>query len=538
MKRLTALFLLALALLTGCAAPAATPTQIAAAPALRPPAAQAPAAAPTAAPAAPYSQQPYQQPEQPIAQATAAPWTHEYAPEPTYPENAENPPVYSQPAVDTRHDHLSTFGLDVDTASYTQARQQLQNGQQPAANTVRAEEFINYFKQDYPTPQGVAFGIYADGAPNPYEDAASHLLRIGIQGYQEDSERRKPRNLTFVIDASGSMGDSGKLDLVKQTLNLLLTRMGSSDSIAVVAYSTNAWVVVNPTSAQNRDWVNQQIQNIWPTNTTNLAQGLELGYQLADQAFNRNSVNRVILCTDGVANTGATDASTILDRVHEYAGRDITLTALGVGMGDYNDTLLEQLADKGNGNYAYIDDLDEARNLFIDKLAATLDVIAMNAKVQVDFNPDVVTTYRQIGYEDRAIADQDFRNDSVDAGEIGAGHSVTALYAVSLKPGATGRIATVQLRWEDPTSHQVSEINGNFNTWDMSSSFESASPRFQQDVVAGYFAGLLRGSTWSYSAGWDQLYNQAWKVSRQLYNDSDVQELVSLISQARTVVGR
>jgi Ca-activated chloride channel family protein len=535
-KRLTALFLLVLTFLAGCS-PAATPTQIAAAPAYQMPA----SAAPTAAPAAPYTQQSYTQPEQPIAQATAVPWTNEPLPEPGYPENEynpENPPVYSQPAVDTRRDHLSTFGLDVDTASYTQARQQLVNGIQPAANTVRVEEFINYFQQDYPTPQGVAFGIYADGAPNPYEGAASQLLRFGIQGYQEDSERRNPRNLTFVIDASGSMGDAGKLDMVKQTLSILLSRMGSSDSIAVVAYSTSAWVVVNPTSAYNRDWVNAQIQNIWPTNSTNLAQGLELGYQLADKVNSPNAVNRVILCTDGVANTGATDANSILNMIHEYAGKDITLTAMGVGMGDYNDALLEQLADKGNGNYVYVNDLDEARRLFIDKLASTLDVIALNAKVQVDFNPDVVASYRQLGYEDRAIADQDFRNDTVDAGEIGAGHSVTALYAVEIKPGATGRIATVQLRWEDPTSHQVSEINGNFNTWDMSSSFESASPRFQQDVVAAYFAGLLRGSTWSYSANWDRLYNQSWQVSRQLPGDADVQELAHLIDQARMIIGR
>jgi Ca-activated chloride channel family protein len=472
----------------------------------------------------------------PAAYATPAPWQDQPVPPREAP--APYPPTFSQPLVDTRGDHLSTFGLDVDTASYTQARQYLTSGSLPPANTVRAEEFVNYFKQDYPTPQGIAFGVYADGAPNPFDDPATHLLRFGIQGYQENDDLRKPRNLTFVIDASGSMGDAGKLDLVKQTLHILLDRLGSRDSIAVAAYSDNAWVVVNPTSAYNRDWIVSQIDNVWPTSSTNLAQGLQLGYRLAEQVYRPDAVNRVILCTDGVANTGDTDANSILAMIHEYAGRDITLTAMGVGMGDYNDTLLEQLADKGNGNYVYVNDLNEARRLFVDKLAATLDVIAMNAKVQVDFNPDVVAAYRQLGYEDRAIADQDFRNNAVDAGEIGSGHAVTALYQAQLKPGAQGRIATVQLRWEDPTSHEVKEINGNFNTWDLGSRYESASPRFKQDVVAAYFAGKLRGSSWAYCAGWDALYSQAWQVSRQLAGDRDVQDLAYLIGQASKFGGR
>jgi Ca-activated chloride channel family protein len=260
--------------------------------------------------------------------------------------------------------------------------------------------------------------------------------------------------------------------------------------------------------------------------------GLTLGYQVADGAFNRDSYNRVILFTDGVANAGDTSSDGILASVQDYAGKNITLTALGVGMGEFNDSLLEKLADKGNGNYAYINNLDEAKRLFIEKLAGTLDVIAMNAKVQIDFNPEVVRDYRQMGYEDRAIADQNFRNDSVDAGEIGAGHSVTALYQVHLRPGVQGRIATVQLRWEDTQSHEVKEINGNYNTWDLTGSFEAASPRYKLDVAAAYFGGLLRGSSWANSASWETLRSISLQVANQLSEDKDVAEFADLVSQA------
>jgi Ca-activated chloride channel family protein len=527
MKRLIVFSLLVIFLAAGCA-PAATPTQIAAATTSHQ------MAVPTSAPAVPPQRPAAPQP--PAWAPTSLPWKNQ--PHPEYPDFAEGAPYAApdgQPLVDTRRDHLSTFGLDVDTASYTQARQSITNGSLLPVDAIRVEEFVNFFKQDYPTPKGIAFGIYADGAPSPFGDENLDLLRFGIQGYREDEDTRKPRHLTFVIDASGSMGDAGKLDLVKQTLGVLLSRLGSRDEIAIVAYNTHAWRVLGATSVYYRSWIESLIDQLSPSNSTNLAEGLRLGYQLADQSFDRQAVNRVILCTDGVANTGETDASSILEMIHEYAGREITLTALGVGMGDYNDALLEQLADQGNGNYAYIDDLDEARRLFVDKLASTLDVIAMNAKVQVDFNPDVVASFRQMGYEDRAIADQNFRNDAVDAGEIGAGHSVTALYQVRLKPGTAGRIATVQLRWEDPQTHQVKEINGNFNTWDLAARFDDASPRFQLDVIAAYFAGLLRSSNWAWSAPWESLESYAWQVVRQLPEDRDVQELATLIGQAQNI---
>ncbi len=204
-------------------------------------------------------------------------------------------------------------------------------------------------------------------------------------------------------------------------------------------------------------------------------------------------------------------------------------------VGDSNDVLMEQLADKGDGNYAYVDSLDEAQRLFVEDLTSTLQVIALNAKVQVDFNPDAVARYRLIGYENRAVADQDFRNDAVDAGEIGAGHTVTALYAVQFRPAAQGRIATVQLRWEDPQSHQVTEINGNFNTWDMALRFEDASPHYQLAVTVAQYAELLRHSPWAEGASFYDLLNHAARLTEALSGDPDVAEFAALVSRAAQI---
>ncbi len=280
----------------------------------------------------------------------------------------------------------------------------------------------------------------------------SYIVRFGIQGYQVSEEDRKPASLTFVIDISGSMEMENRLGLVKQSLQLLVDRLRPSDTVAIVVYGSDAYVVLNPTSGEDRNRILEAIYSLHTEGATNAEAGLRLGYQLAYQAFRPGAINRVILCSDGVANVGVTGPDAILEEIRGYTETGITLTTVGFGMGNFNDVLMEQLADKGDGNYAYVDTLDEARRLFVDNLTSTLQVIAKDAKVQVDFNKEVVARYRLIGYENRAVADQDFRNDTVDAGEIGAGHHVTALYAVILNPGAQGRLATVQLRWQDPQS--------------------------------------------------------------------------------------
>jgi Ca-activated chloride channel family protein len=289
--------------------------------------------------------------------------------------------------------------------------------------------------------------------------------------------------------------------------------------------------VLKPTRGDRHGVIIDAIEELQPEGSTNAEAGLRLGYRHAQAAFQPQANNRVVLCSDGVANVGSTDPSSILATVQGYVNDGIYLTTVGFGMGNFNDVLLEQLADKGNGTYAYVDTLDEARELFVENLTSTLQVIAKDAKVQVDFNSDLVESYRLLGYENRTVADQDFRNDSVDAGELGAGHTATALYMVYLKPGEQGRIATVQLRWQDPDSGEVREINGNFNSWDLAGSFEESDIRYQLVVTVAQFAEVLRESPYINNL-LDELAWQAQNVARQLPEDSQAAEFADLVRQA------
>jgi Ca-activated chloride channel homolog len=473
--------------------------------------------------------------EQPAAQKPLAtrPPQGERMPAPT-PANNTFQHYGVNPFTDTYEDHLSTFALDVDTASYSVMRRYIQDGSLPPASAVRVEEFINYFDQGYPTPPDIAFGIYADGAASPFYQDNTYLLRFGVQGYTVAEWERQPVALTFVIDTSGSMGMENRLELVKRSLELLVERLRPDDTVAIVEYGSQAQIVLYPTSGADAGIILDAVYRLQPGGSTNSHAGLKLGYEMAMRSYRGNGTNRVILCSDGVANVGLTDPEQILAEVRGYVDEGVFLTSIGVGMGNFNDIFMEQLADNGNGNYAYIDDMDEARRMFVDDLVSNLQVIALDAKVQVDFNPDVVAYYRLVGYENRDIADEDFRDDSVDAGEIGAGHSATALYAVVLKPGAEGRIATVQLRWQDPQNYQVREINGNFNTWDLQASFYQADPHYQLTVLVAQFAEVLRHSPWAVETRLSQLHSMAYELP-ELLNDPDVIEFVDLLGRASSI---
>ncbi len=485
------------------------------------------------------------QPPQPTAQSadqSAIAQQPLPTPAPTAIANPSRPPQNNffedygvNPFVDSYEDHLSTFALDVDTASYSVARRYVNDGHLPPADAVRVEEFVNYFDQGYPTPPNVAFGIYADGAPSPFHYDNSIILRFGIQGYEIAENARKPANLTFVIDISGSMDMENRLGLVKQSLQMLVERLRPDDSVAIVVYGSDARIVLYPTRGSEKNAILNAIYSLRPEGATNAEAGLQLGYQVAWGAYNPESINRIILCSDGVANVGETGPEAILETIRGYVDQGISLTTVGFGMGNFNDVLMEQLADNGDGSYAYVDTLDEAEKLFVDDLTSTLQTIARDAKVQVDFNSEVVGYYRLIGYENRDVADEDFRNDEVDAGEIGAGHSATALYAVILHPGAEGRIATVQLRWEDPDTHQVTEINGNYNTWDVINSFENASARYQLAVVVAQYAEILRQSPWAGEVSLHQLVDHAYRLSGMLWDDVEVSEFANLVSRASQI---
>ena len=466
----------------------------------------------------------------------------EAAPAPATPDDTttfQNDSV--NPFVDTLDDHLSTFAMDVDTASYAIARRHLSEGRLPPAQSVRVEEFINYFKQHYPAPAVGAFEISLEGAPSPFGEAGLQLLRIGIQGKVIGPEERKDASLVLVIDVSGSMSEGNRLELVKDSVRILLDELGPGDEIGIVTYSGRAQILLEPTGVENKDAILGALRGLTPQRTTNVEEGLQFGYHMARQMNRPGRITRVILLSDGVANVGNVEAESILDKVRSYLDEGITISTVGVGMFEYNDVLLERLANDGNGNYAYIDTLAEARRIFVDKIAGTLQVIARDAKVQVDFNPEVVRRYRLLGYEKRPVADQDFRNNSVDAGEVGAGHSVTALYEVLLHEGATGDLATIYVRYEDPDSGEVSEVERSFHSDDLKGSMLGASSRFLLTAAVAEFAEILRitsmfGRNERASGGnIAEVRALAQRAGALLEGDPDVAELLRMLEQAEHI---
>jgi Ca-activated chloride channel family protein len=435
------------------------------------------------------------------------------------------------PMIDPEDDNLSTFALDVDTGSYTIARRYILDGNVPDKDSVRVEEYINYFSQGYSYPkEGQTFSIHIDGGPSPFtENEKYQMLRIGIQGYAVDPEEREDVSLTFVIDVSGSMETENRLELVKKALALLVGELREADSVSIVAYGTNARVVLEPTSGSDSETIMDTITSLYPEGSTNAAEGLRLGYEMAEEAFNREGINRVILCSDGVANVGDTDADEIWGSIENEAERGITLTTVGFGMGNYNDILMEQLADKGDGFYAYVDNIREAERLFVTNLTSTLQIIAKDARVQVDFNPEVVSRYRLVGFENRAVADEDFRDDKTDAGEIGAGHSITALYEIKLNSVSHGRIAEVYLRWQDPQTEEFDEVSRQISSKQLSESFSESDPYFQWDIIVAEYAEILRESYWAQDSSLSDILDEARRVSEILPARQDVLEFVDMV---------
>lgn len=441
------------------------------------------------------------------------------------------------PFLDTEDDRLSTFALDVDTGSYTIARRYLTDGHLPEKDGIRVEEFINYFDQGYAyPPAGQAFAIHMDGGNAPFTETDSYqMLRIGIQGYSVLPSERKDVNLTFVIDVSGSMQMENRLELVKDSLELLVEQLRPSDTVSIVVYGSDARIVLEPTRGAEAGTILAAINRLQPEGATNAEAGLQLGYAMNQLGFNPEAINRVILCSDGVANIGNTGAGSIWKTIEARASEGITLTTVGFGMGNYNDVLMEQLADNGNGHYTYVDTLNEAERIFVDNLTSTLQVIAMDAKVQVDFNPAVVSRYRLVGFENRAIADDDFRDDSVDAGEVGAGHSVTALYEIKLYPNTAGEVATVYLRWQDPDTRQVTELEKTFYSEELAENFAETDPHFQWTVLVAEFAEVLRESYWAQNSSMAALMEETQRVSRLLDLHPDVIEFVNLAETANQI---
>jgi Ca-activated chloride channel family protein len=444
----------------------------------------------------------------------------------------------TNPFIDTEDDHLSTFGIDVDTASYSVTRRYIRDGHLPPREAVRVEEFVNAFDYNYHPPSHGAFALHIEGAPSKFgEGKRLQLLRIGIQGRVVPTEHRKNAILTFVIDVSGSMARENRLGLVKRALTLLVEQLRPGDKVAIVVYGSRAKVLLLHTGVEEREKILTVINSLTPEGTTNAEEGLRVGYNLAQRNARVGSINRVILCSDGVANVGQTGPDAILREVRAHVNEGITLTTIGFGMGNFNDILMEQLANKGNGSYAYVDTLNEARRIFVENLTGTLQVIAIDAKVQVDFNPRVVSRFRLLGYENRRLDHEDFRDDNVDGGEIGSGHSVTALYEIKLHEGAVGQLATVFIRHEDPDTRQVTEVSQDIFAAELSDAFEDASPEFQLAAGIAEFAEILGDSFWAQEGSLEAVHQVIGGVLPQV-RDKHSEELVHLVHQAGRLKAR
>lgn len=425
------------------------------------------------------------------------------------------------PFIDTDDDNLSTFAVDVDTASYSVARAYVNDGYLPEPASVRVEEFVNAFDQGYAPPEEGAFAIRVDGAPSPYGDGERKLMRVGLQGETVAADERKDATLIFAIDVSGSMDRGDRLELAKRSLRMLSEQLRRNDEVGIVAYGDYASVILEPTNGGERRAISDAIDSLRPGGSTYAEAGLRLAYEIAASRVREGRITRVILLSDGVANVGDTGPDSILKSVRDYVSEGVTLTAVGFGMGNYNDILMERLANDGDGTYHYVDTAGEARRLFVQNLVGTLQNIAKDAKTQVVFDEQTVRSYRLLGYENRDVADEDFRDDSVDAGEIGAGHSVTALYELKLQEDAPsdGKIATIHMRWANPDDGEVTEISQDFHIDDMSPEFEDASPHFQLAATVAEYAELLRESYWAREGSLETVAAEAARIRRLLPDD-------------------
>ena len=405
---------------------------------------------------------------------------------------------------------VSTFSVDVDTGSYSNVRRMLNAGYLPPADAVRAEEFINYFDYDYapPTQREAPFAVHTELAPAPWAPNR-HLLLVGLKGYELPSEALPPANLVFLIDTSGSMMPADKLPLLIDAFKQLVPKLRPQDRVSIVVYAGSAGVVLEPTPGDRERVILAALNRLEAGGSTNGGAGIDLAYGLAREARIDSGINRVILATDGDFNVGVHDLATLKARIAEHREQGIGLTTLGFGDDNYNDELSEQLADIGNGNHAYIDSLNEANKVFGEELSSTLFTIAHDVKVQVEFNPALVAEYRLIGYENRLLAREDFNDDRVDAGEIGAGHDVTALYEIVLvgsggertdplrytaaatSAAGAGEFAFVKLRYKTAQGADSQLLSIPVTRAQIA---ERASARLQQAAAVAAFAQRLRGA--------------------------------------------
>lgn len=442
----------------------------------------------------------------PVVSLSAMPYMQQIVPDrEQYGVYAENP---IKQVVDAP---VSTFSIDVDTGSYSNVRRMLNAGRLPPADAVRVEEMINYFPYAYTLPKGNApFAVHTEIAPAPW-NTSHQLLHIGIKAQDIAKASLPPANLVFLVDVSGSMNSPERLPLLQSALKLLVNQLRPQDTVSLVTYASGTQVVLEPTSGAHKAAITAALDNLRAGGSTAGAAGITLAYNMAQQGYIKGGINRILLATDGDFNVGMTSFEALKNMAEEKRKGGVSLSTLGFGVGNYNEKLMEQLADAGNGNYSYIDTLNEGQKVLVDEMTSTLATVAKDVKIQIEFNPNLVSEYRLVGYENRMLKREDFNNDRVDAGEVGAGHTVTAIYELTLKGSAgsvdplrygkdntsainkTGELAFLRLRYKAPDGDVSQLMEWPLHKQDIKSSLANTSTEFRFAAAVAAFGQQLRG---------------------------------------------
>jgi Ca-activated chloride channel family protein len=463
--------------------------------------------------------------------------------------------INENPFLDVTRAPLSTFSIDVDTAAYANIRRYLNDGQLPPKDAVRIEELINYFEYDYPQPIGnVPFSVNTEVASCPWNQKHK-IVQIGLQGKKVALDNVPPSNLVFLVDVSGSMNEPRKLPLLKDALRILVNQLSNKDRVAIVVYAGASGLALPSTSVGNRDEILSALDDLSAGGSTNGGQGIQLAYKIARENFIENGNNRVILATDGDFNVGVTGDTGLTNLIEQKRQSGVFLSVLGFGSGNLNDSMMEKLADKGNGNYSYIDSQEEARKALGQQVAGTLYTIAKDVKIQVEFNPSKVAGYRLIGYENRMLANRDFLDDKKDAGEIGAGHSVTALYeivptgqmvendGIELKyskyetsdTNFSDELMTIKLRYKEPNENESKLLS--VGALDTNNSIENASENLRFASAVAQFGLIMRDSRYKGNSSFGNIKNLAnSSLGSDLRNYRS--DFLNLIEKAKNIKGR
>lgn len=453
---------------------------------------------------------------------------------------------------------VSTFSIDVDTGSYANVRRFLQSGHLPRTDAVRIEELLNYFSYNYPQPNkdDTPFSVTTEIAPTPW-NKDTYLLHVGVKGINQAQDTLPPSNLVFLIDVSGSMQSDNKLGLLKTSLKMLTKKLRKEDTLSIVVYAGASGVVLEPVAGNQSAKINFAIDALTAGGSTNGGAGIRLAYAMAKQSFVKGGINRVILATDGDFNVGTVNFEALINLVENERKSGISLTTLGFGAGNYNDKLMEQIADKGNGNYHYIDTLNEAQKVLVDEMTSTLQTIAKDVKIQIEFNKSKVSEYRLIGYENRVLQREDFNNDKVDAGEIGAGHTVTALYEIALTDGKgklmdnlryqgknenkdvshgaiTGELAFLKLRYKAPDADKSKLLTFPLYENTIVSDMNGTSDRFRFSAAVAAFGQVLKGGKYTHAFDYKDILELARKA-RGEDNFGYRGEFIKLVNLAKSL---